>query len=329
MLKRLLALLILSCVFAAGMAEARADIARSAWAEEEQSAVRLIAARDGLGEDGKVLAGLQFRLKPGWKVYWRSPGDAGYPPQPDFGEMVNAAAGELRWPVPERFSVLGLETLGYEDEVILPFDVSAADLTRDAEIRATVRYLTCKEICIPYDASVSMTLPAGDGAPTGFAHDIGRYESRVPRTGEAARLKVVSAWTEASEKGLYIAARATSELPFKGLDLYVEGPIGFGYGAPAVRIDNASREALLRVPVSGFSGTPWEAAEKLTGTPVTLTLRDGGRAAAAAAIAARERVRARRFAGADLHQGGLPHDPRQAVLKAQFDENALQQPRAV
>lgn len=279
MLKRLLALLILSCVFAAGMAEARADIARSAWAEEEQSAVRLIAARDGLGEDGKVLAGLQFRLKPGWKVYWRSPGDAGYPPQPDFGEMVNAAAGELRWPVPERFSVLGLETLGYEDEVILPFDVSAADLTRDAEIRATVRYLTCKEICIPYDASVSMTLPAGDGAPTGFAHDIGRYESRVPRTGEAARLKVVSAWTEASEKGLYIAARATSELPFKGLDLYVEGPIGFGYGAPAVRIDNASREALLRVPVSGFSGTPWEAAEKLTGTPVTLTLRDGGRAA--------------------------------------------------
>ena len=149
MLKRLLALLILSCVFAAGMAEARADIARSAWAEEEQSAVRLIAARDGLGEDGKVLAGLQFRLKPGWKVYWRSPGDAGYPPQPDFGEMVNAAAGELRWPVPERFSVLGLETLGYEDEVILPFDVSAADLTRDAEIRATVRYLTCKEICIP------------------------------------------------------------------------------------------------------------------------------------------------------------------------------------
>lgn len=279
MLKRLLALLILSCVFAAGMAEARADIARSAWAEEEQSAVRLIAARDGLGEDGKVLAGLQFRLKPGWKVYWRSPGDAGYPPQPDFGETVNAAAGELRWPVPERFSVLGLETLGYEDEVILPFDVSAADLTRDAEIRATVRYLTCKEICIPYDASVSMTLPAGDGAPTGFAHDIGRYESRVPRTGEAARLKVVSAWTEASEKGLYIAARATSELPFKGPDLYVEGPIGFGYGAPAVRIDNASREALLRVPVSGFSGTPREAAEKLTGTPVTLTLRDGGRAA--------------------------------------------------
>ncbi|MGJ3258239.1 MAG: protein-disulfide reductase DsbD family protein [Rhodospirillales bacterium] len=278
MLKRLLVLSILSLAFTADTVGAHAEIARSAWAEEEQSAVRLIAARDGLGEDGKVLAGLQFRLKPGWKVYWRSPGDAGFPPQPDFGETINADVGTLRWPVPERFSVLGLETLGYEGGVILPFDVRAADPARDAEIRATVRYFTCKEICIPYEASVSMTLPAGDGGPTGFAHDIGRHDSRVPRTGEATRLKIAEAWTEVSEKGLYIVARATSELPLKRPDMYVEGPVGFAYGAPAVSIDNAIREAVLRVPVSGFSGTPREAAEKLTGTPVTLTLRDGGRA---------------------------------------------------
>lgn len=279
MLKRLTALsLYCLALLATWSSIAYAEIARSAWAEEEQSAVRLIAARDGLGDDGKVLAGLQFRMKPGWKVYWRSPGDAGFPPQPDFQASSNADIGPLRWPVPERFSVLGLETLGYEGGVILPFDIASPDPGRDAEIAATVRYLTCKEICIPYDASVRMTLPAGEGAPTSFAHDIGQFESRVPRTGDAARLKVASAWTEVSDKGLYVAARATSELPFSAPDLYVEGPVGFGYGAPTVKIDNASREAVLRVPVSGFSGTPAEAAEKLTGETFMLTLLDGKRA---------------------------------------------------
>lgn len=279
MLKRLITLALFTISLTGWAVNlAHAEIARSAWAEEEQSAVRLIAARDGLGDDGNVLAGLQFRMKPGWKVYWRSPGDAGFPPQPDFAGTNNAETGPLRWPVPERFSVLGLETLGYEGEVILPFDIVSPDPGRDAEIAATVRYLTCKEICIPYDAALRMTLPKGDGAPTGFAHDIGRFEARVPRTGDAARLNITSAWTEASEKGLYVSARVTSELPFKEPDLYVEGPIGFGYGAPAVKIDNAAGEAVLRVPVSGFSGTPNEAAEKLSGERFTLTLLDGKRA---------------------------------------------------
>lgn len=259
-------------------APAMAGIAVSEWAEEQQSAVRLIAARDGLGADGRVLAGLQFRMQPGWKVYWRSPGDAGFPPQPDFTGTQNADIGPLRWPVPTRFSVLGLETLGYEGGVVLPFTIDAPDRTRAAEISLSVRYLTCKEICIPYDAALTMTLPAGDGAPTLLAHTIDQFEARVPQGSEAARLAVTEAWTEASEKGLYITARAASEIPFKGPDLYVEGPIGFGYGAPAVRIDIDKKEALLRVPVSGFDGTPGEAATKLTGGAFTLTLLDGGRA---------------------------------------------------
>ena len=277
-MNRLTALLLLVLFAAFSGGPAHAGIAQSAWAEEEQSAVRLIAARDGLGRDGKVLAGLEFRMKPGWKVYWRSPGDAGFPPQPDFSGSENARIGDLRWPVPARFSVLGLETLGYESAVVLPFDIDAEDPAVATEIKANIRYLTCKEICIPYDAALTMTLPVGDGAPTALAHVIGKYESRVPGSADAARLRIVSAWPEASEKGLYIAARATSQIPFKAPDLYVEGPVGFGYSAPGVRIDNNAGEATLRIAVSGFAGTPADAAKKLQGQTFTLTLLDGGRA---------------------------------------------------
>ena len=92
----------------------------SAWAETEQTAVRLIAATEAVGTAGTVPLGLEFRLEKDWHIYWRTPGDAGFPPHVKWDGSENLAEATLHWPVPERFSVLGLETLGYEDAVVLP-----------------------------------------------------------------------------------------------------------------------------------------------------------------------------------------------------------------
>lgn len=263
---------------AASTANASATPA-SDWADEEQVSARLIAATDALGADGKVQAGLEFQLKPGWKVYWRSPGDAGFPPMLDFTGSENIEAGDLQWPLPSRFSVIGLETLGYENAVVLPFNVTAIDPSRDAKINVELRYLTCKEICIPYDAALSLTLPAGEAAPSPLAHIIGQFHAQVPRTAEAARFDVKGLWTETSSKGLYLIADIASALKLKGPELFVEGPAGLGFGAPIVEMSEGSARAKLRVPVSGYKGTPAEAAAALTDTPFTLTISDGKRAA--------------------------------------------------
>lgn len=251
----------------------------SDWADEEQVSARLIAATSALGTDGNVLVGLEFQLQPGWKVYWRSPGDAGFPPMLDFTGSENVEASDLQWPLPSRFSVIGLETLGYEGAVVLPFNVTAIDPRQDAKINVQLRYLTCKEICIPYDATLSLTLPTGDATPSPLAHIIGQFQARVPRTADAARFDVDRLWTETSAKGLYLAADVSSVLKLKGPELFVEGPAGFGYGAPLVEMAEGATRATLRVPVSGYKGTPAEAAASLTGTPFTLTISDGKRAA--------------------------------------------------
>ena len=112
----------------------------SDWADEEQVSARLIAATSALGTDGNVLVGLEFQLQPGWKVYWRSPGDAGFPPMLDFTGSENVEASDLQWPLPSRFSVIGLETLGYEGAVVLPFNVTAIDPRQDAKINVQLRY---------------------------------------------------------------------------------------------------------------------------------------------------------------------------------------------
>ena len=80
------------------------------WVTTPQTEVRLIAAEDGAGADGVVQLGLHFKLKDGWKVYWRRPGDAGFPPRLDWSESENFKDAEFFWPAPMRFEVLGFHS---------------------------------------------------------------------------------------------------------------------------------------------------------------------------------------------------------------------------
>ncbi|MEN8195748.1 MAG: protein-disulfide reductase DsbD domain-containing protein, partial [Pseudomonadota bacterium] len=85
-----------------------ASAAASAWTRNEHTSVRLISAASGVGQGREVRLGLQFRMKPGWKIYWRSPGDAGFPPQIAWTGSENVAGAIMNWPAPTRFSILGL-----------------------------------------------------------------------------------------------------------------------------------------------------------------------------------------------------------------------------
>src|SRR5271166_6396759 len=144
---------------------ARADTA-SPWFETEQGKVRLIAAEPAVGDAQRVVLGLQFELAPHWKIYWRSPGDAGYPPHLDWAGSKNLADAAIAWPAPERFSVLGLETVGYSGAVVLPITARVERSGAALRLRAQLDYLTCSEICVPYKTTLALDLPAtgsGDG----------------------------------------------------------------------------------------------------------------------------------------------------------------------
>ena len=69
--------------------------ATSEWFEHEHGAFRLISANEGAGSGQTIDLGLQFRMKPGWKVYWRSPGDAGFPPEISWVGSTNFAGATM------------------------------------------------------------------------------------------------------------------------------------------------------------------------------------------------------------------------------------------
>ena len=250
-----------------------AEAAASAWLDHEQARLRLLAASDTAGEDGTLRLGLHVELQPGWKIYWRSPGDAGFPPSLDWSQSENLASTQLRWPAPHRFTLFGLQTFGYADEVVLPIDATLERPGEAATLRAEIRYLICEEICIPYDGKLSLDLPAGPQTPSRDAFLIEQYRSQVPGDGSRVGLELVQAnlVARAAEPELQLVARST--IPFDAPDVLVEGPPGFLFGVPTVQLDDDKTEARFRVATSRNSLAEGE----LEGKQLTLTVIDGKR----------------------------------------------------
>src|SRR5215475_4938728 len=258
---------VLALVLAAATGRA-ADPGASEWARTDQTAVRLVSAASAVGAADTLSTGLQFTLKPEWKTYWRSPGDAGLPVTVDWSGSSNLASADIAWPAPHRFSLNGLDTFGYEDEVVLPIRVHPAKPGEPVALRAKVNYLTCADICIPNEAQLSLDIPAGAPAPTQFAQLISRYLSRVPGDGalQGLALDHVGLAGDASKPVLEVAAHSTVA-PFEKPDVIIEAPAGLSFAAPSVEINDSGMRAVFRLPVMADAGGP-----ALASTPLTLTL---------------------------------------------------------
>ena len=250
-----------------------AQAAASAWLEHENARVRLVSASDSSGDSGRLRLGLQFKLEPGWKIYWRSPGDAGFPPSLDWGASGNLDTAEMRWPVPHRFSLFGLETFGYGDEVVLPIEAALRDPGAPVSLRAELRYLICEEICIPHDGSLTLELPAGPERGSRHAFLIDRFASLVPGDGSAVGLGLRESALLRGGEMPSLRVVATSAAPFDKPDVLVEGPPGFSFGKPEVALSDDGRTATFAVAAARGP----RAEGVLEGKRLTLTVTDGKR----------------------------------------------------
>jgi DsbC/DsbD-like thiol-disulfide interchange protein len=133
--------------------EVRAQDA-SPWQREGHSAVRLLA---GSRSGAVLLGGIAFQLQPGWKTYWRTPGDSGVPPRFDFSKSENIEAVTILWPAPTKFDDgAGGHSLGYHDQVVLPLRIVAKNADKPVTLRAAVNYAVCAQLCIPVEADAEL-----------------------------------------------------------------------------------------------------------------------------------------------------------------------------
>ncbi|EJN12441.1 protein involved in C-type cytochrome biogenesis [Bradyrhizobium sp. YR681] len=132
---------------------ARADDA-SPWQRDGHSAVRLLA---GSRSGAVLLGGIAFQLQPGWKTYWRMPGDSGVPPRFDFSKSDNVEAVTVMWPAPLKFDDgAGGHSIGYHDQIVLPLRIVAKAADKPVTLRAEINYAVCEKLCIPVEANAEL-----------------------------------------------------------------------------------------------------------------------------------------------------------------------------
>lgn len=152
---------------------------------------------------GTRMAALKLTLAPGWKTYWRAPGDAGIPPTFDWSGSRNLAGVALHWPTPEVYETYGMRTIGYADDVVLPIEFRPSRPDAPIRINAQMELGVCETVCIPAELSFSAELD-GSGAMDPV---IRAALAERPISAARAGVERVECQLSAIEDGLQLDAR--------------------------------------------------------------------------------------------------------------------------
>ncbi len=246
-----------------GASPAFAERAASPWARDSHSALRLV---DYGGQDARWAA-LELKLDPGFKTYWRYPGDSGVPPVLSFEGSDNLATHEVFFPTPHRFDDgAGGIAIGYTDEVKLVLKLTPKNPAEPVKVVVSADYAVCSKLCIPAKGEASLTIP--------------------PRTGEGKLLLAAVPGPEAAGFTARLLALDTSVKPAVARvaieapqgqtigDVFAEGP-GPAWALPLPKRE--SGEANRATYAVTLDGLPANAA--LHGAFLRLTVVAGAKAA--------------------------------------------------
>lgn len=113
--------------------------------------------------DGTRVSALELVLEPGWKTYWRSPGDSGLPPSFGWEGSDNLDRITFHWPAPEAINSGGAQELGYHDRLLLPFTASPQQAGQPIGLTSQIELGLCENICVP--AHLDLSAPQPGSAP--------------------------------------------------------------------------------------------------------------------------------------------------------------------
>jgi len=260
----------------------------------------LVAADISVHAGQPITVALRLVHEPHWHTYWINPG-TGVATSIKWTLPAGWKAGDIQWPAPSVLkdatgAVIGN---GYDGDLLLPVTLTPpADLglAQAAEIKASVEWLMCRDVCKPGSAGVSLSLPVSKdpaepdpnwGARirsviAGLPRPDPAWTARAYRSGQAVKLALVPGGPKAP-------GDAKPDLHFFGQDDLVafdqpqviagDGSGGFVITLP-VAIDAPAGASRLTGVVTSESG--WLPGGSLRGLSVDTPLELAAAPAAAA-----------------------------------------------
>ena len=209
------------------------DAAVSAWSRSSHSQLRLIAGPTA--PSGKQRVGVEIVMKPGYKTYWRTPGDSGVPPVFDWSGSTNVGGLDVRWPTPERFDDGSGFSIGYVGEVVVPISVLPVDPSKPVMLVLRLDYAVCDKICVPASGEAQLWLEPG--VTSVASPRLEAYEAKVParvKVGQAREgLAVLDVRTEPAAPVVLVALQPPQGETVE--DVFIEGPGAWSFERPVVK----------------------------------------------------------------------------------------------
>lgn len=244
---------------------APAEELASPWATANEVQVRLLSGQVAADTAPTVTLGLEIRLAPHWKTYWRTPGTAGLPVTIDWTGSTNLKSADISWPAPQRFEFSGIESFGYTDEVVLPVTAHVETPGQPLHLSAAVNMMACADLCIPFNFNLALDIPAGQAVPSDSAETISGWQQRVPQAVHEGlsidRVEIL---------GNTYSVTVTAEPPLTTPELIVEAPSGRMYDAPKLVQGTPATLSVTQIGADQPGDKPDDS--------ITVTLIDGDRA---------------------------------------------------
>ena len=205
----------------------------SDWVVNDKSKVRLISSKTNSDNLDIIYLGLEYQLDPEWKTYWKSPGGGGFPQKILWNNSENISNLNIEWPTPKQFEILGLTSIGYEDNVIFPIELSIIDKNKITKINLNTNYLVCKDVCIPGNANLYLEIPPGKGEYTNFFHDIEKIRSSSPFSDlNLSPIYKVNTYANKNLDTVEINIIAESNKNFVNPNIFIHTPFGLPVSKP-------------------------------------------------------------------------------------------------
>ncbi|MES1194627.1 MAG: protein-disulfide reductase DsbD domain-containing protein, partial [Opitutus sp.] len=186
---------------------------------------------------------LRMQHDPHWHSYWIAPG-TGYPTSLAWTLPEGFKAGDIQWPTPHVVQDTSgkITGNGYVGEVLLLVEITPpATLAAGSEVKlqAAAEWLMCKDVCMPGDAKLTLTLPV-------VAAGMEKPDARWTKAFTEAHAQLPKANTGWNVSAMHTATTATLRLtpksgtPHQPADLHFFAADGFTDYAqkPVVRAEN-------------------------------------------------------------------------------------------
>jgi len=236
----------------------------------------------GQSQQNTVNAILNVSLDTGWKTYWRSPGEGGVAPTFEWAaQSTNIKAVDWTWPTPKRYPVLGVETVGYKDQIHFPIQLQLEDIEQVAHLQGTLTLASCTTICVLTDYEIDLSFyPGSLSIDQDVAFAYAQAVSSVPILVARSAIKAqknnanitdfVSSWDQFNQQ---VIVQLSHQIGWQAPDVFIDSSdIALEtvfFSKPVISVSD-------KLVTATFNASSWAGEVDLSNAAVNITVNDAG-----------------------------------------------------